>query len=286
MLVYDRSINKLITEDEPMANKLNFLYNTVIGRHLLKIAVSPEFSSLVALYKNSVLSKKDIIPFCKKHGIILSNPGSFNSFNEFFTRQRKINVNLNEYEIPAVANSRVSVFKIDDNLRLNIKNSNYSISEIVKSTRLAEKYAGGLCFVFRLSLTDYHRYLFPDDGTLVKNWKIKGVLHTVRAISEKYNVFSRNCREVSILRTKHFGVVTQIEVGAMLTGKIRNHGLTEFRKGQEKGYFEYGGSTVVLLFPDLKNGLIQPDCDILENSQKGIETLVNAGERIAKFYTY
>ncbi|MGN1111555.1 MAG: phosphatidylserine decarboxylase [Oscillospiraceae bacterium] len=286
MTVFDRKSGKPITEDEPLSGALNFLYGTAMGRALLKIAVSPCFSELAAVYRNSPLSRKDIAPFCEKHGITLENGAKYRNFNEFFTRKKAVSVSLKPLEVPAISDSRLSVFPIDENLRLRIKRSEYSVSEILKSRSLAEKYAGGMCFVFRLSLTDCHRYLFPDDGVLMKHWKIRGVLHTVRAISEEYRVFSRNSREVSVLKTRHFGTVTQIEVGAMLTGKIRNHELTSFKKGQEKGFFEYGGSTVILLFPRLKNGYIQPDYDILKNSRNDIETLVEAGERIAEFRVF
>jgi phosphatidylserine decarboxylase len=134
-----------------------------------------------------------------------------------------------------------------------------------------------LCLVFRLGVNDYHRYIFIDNGEMVENYKIAGELHTVRSISEKYNVFSRNSREISILRTEHIGDVAQIEVGALLVGAIKNNEKEQFVKGEEKGYFEYGGSTIVLLFEE---GRISLDEDIIEQSKLGIETKVSIGERI------
>lgn len=281
MKVWDRRSGRLVTEAEPLAKPLDFLYGTVPGRALLKVAVSPAFSEMAAVYRNSPLSRKDIAPFCEKYTIVAKNIEKFRNFNEFFSRKKDFSMSAKEFEVPAVADSRLAVYPIDEGLRLRVKRSDYSLTEILGSRSLAARYAGGVCFVFRLSLTDCHRYLFPDDGVLLKAWKIRGELHTVRAISEKYRVFSRNTREISVLKTRRFGTVTQIEVGAMLTGKIRNHGVTRFRKGDEKGYFEYGGSTVILLFPRLKNGFIEPDPDILQNSKNGIETLVELGERVA-----
>ncbi len=281
MRVWDRKRGKLVTEAEPLAKPLGFLYGTIPGRALLKVAVSPAFSELAAVYRNSPLSRKEISTFCKKYGIFAKNIEKFRNFNEFFSRKKEFSMSAKEFEVPAVADSRLTVCPIDDGLRLRVKRSEYSLEEILGSRSLAAKYEDGMCFVFRLALTDCHRYLFPDDGVLLRHWKIRGELHTVRAISEKYRVFSRNCREISVLKTRRFGTVTQIEVGAMLTGKIRNHGLTRFRKGDEKGYFEYGGSTVILLFPKTDRGFVEPDPDILQNSQNGIETLVELGERIA-----
>lgn len=281
MKVFDRRTGRLVTEVEPLSKPLDFLYGTIPGRALLKIAVSPVFSEMAAYYRNSPLSRKDIDIFCEKYSIVAENIANFRNFNEFFSRKREFSMSAKEFEVPAVADSRLAVYPIDGDLRIAVKRSEYLLSEILGSRSLAAKYAGGVCFVFRLALTDCHRYLFPDDGVLHKRWKIRGELHTVRAISEKYRVFSRNTREISVLKTRHFGMVTQIEVGAMLTGKIRNHPITEFAKGEEKGYFEYGGSTVILLFPKLENGFIEPDPDILENSKNGIETLVELGERVA-----
>jgi phosphatidylserine decarboxylase len=102
------------------------------------------------------------------------------------------------------------------------------------------------------------------------NYYIKGMLHTIRPIAHNHKVFSKNCREVSVLQTKTFGDVVQIEIGAMLVGKIKNHPITEFKRLDEKGYFEYGGSTIVIL---LKNN-IKIDSDIVN------ETQVHIGERI------
>lgn len=284
MKVFDRKSGRLVTEAEPLAKPLGFLYGTVPGRALLKVAASPVFSEMAAAYRNSPLSRKDIDTFCEKYSIVADNIEKFRNFNEFFSRKREFTMSANEFEVPAIADSRLAVYPIDEDLRLTVKRSEYSAAEILGSRSLAAKYAGGVCFVFRLSLTDCHRYLFPDDGILRKHWKIRGELHTVRAISEEYNVFSRNTREISVLKTRHFGTVTQIEVGAMLTGKIRNHKITEFAKGDEKGYFEYGGSTVILMFPKSEKGFIQPDSDILQNSKNGIETLVELGEKIAEFH--
>ena len=82
---------------------------------------------------------------------------------------------------------------------------------------------------------------------------------------------------MNVLDTDHFGRVIYIEVGALLVGRIKNNGLTMFEKGREKGYFEQGGSTIVVFFE--KDG-IKIDDDLLEMSGNGIETKVRMGERI------
>ena len=279
MIIYDRK-NGYIEEIEYLDGLLRFLYNTIIGRIILKnIVIKPWFSQKRGDYYNSEKSKKDILPFIKKNNIDISewNIADFNSFNEFFRRKKEIKIDNLERELISIADSKLSVFDISDNLILNIKKSVYNIEDIVNNKEISEKYRNGTCLVFRLGVDDYHRYIYLDNGCIIENYKVSGELHTVRSISDKYNVFSRNSREISILRTEHLGDVVQIEVGALLVGAIKNNNKQEFIRGEEKGYFEYGGSTIVLL---LEDGKIVIDEDIIEQSKQGIETKVSIGEKI------
>ena len=140
-------------------------------------------------------------------------------------------------------------------------------------------YENGICLVFRLSVSHYHRYCFLDNLKIIKNCFLKGRLHTVRPVAlERYPVFIQNCREYTVMQTENFGTVTQIEVGAMLVGKIKNHHTSgEFLKGEEKGMFLYGGSTIVVL---LEKNAAELDPRYFENTEKGIETDVKMGEAL------
>ena len=278
MKIYCRN-GEYLNEKEYQALLLKFLYKTIPGRVVLKKVVNPVFSIKRGYYYNSSRSKKDILSFAKKNNIDLSlwDINEFKNFNEFFRRKKDVEVNCGDLELPAIADSKLSAYKIDENLILKVKNSVYSIEDIIGDKELAKRYKNGLCLVFRLGVDDYHRYIYLDTGELINTWDIDGELHTVRSISEKYNVFSRNSREVSILKTCHFGYVVQVEVGALLVGAIKNESHRIFIKGQEKGYFEYGGSTIVLLFEE---GKVSLDNDILEQSKLGIETKVSIGEKI------
>ena len=96
-------------------------------------------------------------------------------------------------------------------------------------------------------------------------------------------VYKENAREFSLLCSDHFGTILMMEVGAMLVGKIENrHQAARVRRGQEKGNFAFGGSTIVLL---TQKGKAMPDPDIWENSQQGIETKVKLGESIGRGMT-
>ena len=279
-MYYDRQLKEIKEQKEYQEGLLKFLYNTIPGRFLLKnIVVKPWLSEKRSKYQKSSASVKDIKPFIKKYNVLVNDNqiNDWHSFNDFFTRKKDAVIDEKINSLISVADSKILVYQISDDTKLKIKNSVYSVSDIIKDDKLAAEYKNGTCLVFRLSVDDYHRYHYPDSGSLILNKKIPGVLHTVRPISDKYKVYSQNSREVNVLDMNHLGKVIQIEVGALMVGKIVNHGHKEFEKGQEKGYFEFGGSTIVLL---LKENAVILDDDIIKYSQQGIETKVFAGEKI------
>ena len=181
----------------------------------------------------------------------------------------------------APCDALLSAYNIDDNTVLHIKGSDYRISDLLVGSDKAELFSGGIALVFRLCVTHYHRYVYFDSGSKGENVFIKGKLHTVRPIAlEALPVFVRNCREYTIMKTDNFGTAAQIEVGALLVGKIKNHhGEHTFSRGEEKGMFLYGGSTVVLLLEKDKAIL---DKSLFEATQKGEETPVVMGERLGE----
>lgn len=280
MEIYDRQLKKVYTELEYRKGVLDYLYSNAFGRFLLKnFIVKPIISDMYSVYQKSVFSKKDIKPFIEKYGVNIPgvNIKNYKSFNDFFIRKLPVNVNSQKNILISPAESKLLVYDITDDLRIDVKHSNYSISEIVGDSWLAKQFKGGKCLVFRLGVNDYHRYIYIDNGELKDSVKINGVLHTVRSISSEYNVFSRNTRVVSVLDLNTLGRVVQIEVGALLVGKIQNNNKEYFIKGDEKGYFEFGGSTIIIL---LKDDSVIIDSDILEQSKLGIETKVSIGEQI------
>lgn len=264
---------------------LDFFNCTFLGRLLLKIVISKPISDLGGLYMNSRFSKIKINRFIDKNNIntFEYDDKKYKSYNDFFTRKvisckRPIMSNKNALISPC--DGKVLAYTINDDLTLKIKDSYYSIDTLVNES-IMEEYKGGSALVFRLSTDNYHRYCYIDSGTKGKNYHIKGVFHTVQPISLKnYNFFKTNSREYTILNTNNFDKVIQVEVGALMVGRIKNnHEEYEYKKGEEKGYFEFGGSTIVLLF---KKGVITLDNDILENSKENIETIVKYGEKIGK----
>lgn len=272
------------TYKEGLNKSLSFLYKTRVGRTCLKVLVKPSVSKISGRFLNTKISSKMIKRFVKRNHINLNDYESrkFSSYNDFFTRklaEGKRNIDYDKNAFISPCDSKLSAYKIHEDSTFKIKDSYYTISDLVGGNEIYKEYINGLCLIFRLCVDDYHRYCYIDSGTKSKNTFVKGELHTVQPIAlEKYNIYKRNSREYTVLHTQNFDDVIQIEVGALIVGKIVNfHEEYSFKKGEEKGMFEFGGSTIVLL---VKNGIIDIDEEIIENTMRGLETIVKYGERI------
>ena len=275
MKYYDRKTKRILEEKEFGGKSLEFLYNTIPGRFLLKLFFArPIFSKLASVYYKSSLSKRKIKKFVEKYNIDIDK--EYKSFNEFFIRDGYTENNQHINDLVSIANGKLSIYRINDDLRLNIKHSSYSLIDILEDTNIAKFFKNGTCLVYRLSVNDNHRYNYLDDGTLSFHKKIKGKLHTIRPIAKEHNVYTQNTREISLLNTKNLDYVVQIEVGALLIGKIKNNRKLTFHKNEEKGYFEFGGSTIVILL----NKNIEFDEDIIKANNEGLEVQVTSGEKI------
>lgn len=280
-MIYDREAKTISKDKQYGSIYLNFLYNNILGRVILKLIICPAFSKIYGKYNNMSISKKKVDTFIKKYNIDTNEyeKKEYSSFNEFFTRKRKaIYYDKEKNNFIAPADSKLMVYKIKDDMTIKIKQSIYTIEELIEDQMNLEQFKNGNCLVFRLSMDDYHRYCYIDDGTIEKIKIIKGKLHTVSSISNKHKVYSQNTRICNYMTTDNFDKIIYIEVGALLVGKINNYNKNKYNKGDEKGYFELGGSTIVIL----TNDKIKIDNDIIEYSNKGIETKVKYGERIGE----
>lgn len=275
-----------ICKDNP--NKgLSFLYNTYVGRIILKPLVKSKFiSALTGKFMDSSISKFMIKPFIKSHNIKMEEyiTKKYNSFNDFFIRNIKKEarlINGNKNALIAPCDSKLTCYKITKDLKFNVKKSTYSVSSLINDENVANAFIGGYALVFRLSPEDYHHYLFCDDGIIINNYKINGKYHSVNPIVyDNYKVFRENTRECTLIKTNNFKNIMYVEVGALLVGRICNiKKQGKFKKGEEKGYFMYGGSTVILLIQ--KDALLIDD-EIIKNSNKNIETCVKCGEKIGE----
>lgn len=282
MKIYDRAAGKYLEEKEYGEKSLKFLYNTVFGRLLLKAFFCRGiYSRINGAFMRSPLSARKIRPFIEKYGIDIRRckRTDFKSFDDFFTRKHTFTTDCAPDELIAPCCGRLSVYPVSDELSLKIKGSLYTLPELVEERFDVSEYRGGICFVYRLAVEDCHRYVFCDDGEIIRSEEIKGVLHTVRPVSERFRVFSHNHRVCTLLRTEHFGDVIQTEVGALQIGKITNHNIPRFSRMEEKGFFSYGGSTIIQLF---KANVVSADEDIKKLSGSGVEVLVKTGEKVGE----
>lgn len=282
MKIYDRKTKTYEDIVQYGAGKLDFLYNNPVGRIFLGIAVSPFVSNIYASKNAKKSSIKKIPAFIKEHNIDMSDfeDREYKSFTDFFTRKIRYGkrpVDMTPGALISPADSKLLVYEIEKDTVMRIKGRTYTADEILADSENAKEFAGGYALVFRLTVDDYHRFCYPDKGCLISKRFIKGKLHTVSPVSKNHKIYMENTRLVNLLKTEKFGTIAYIEVGAMLIGRIVDNGTDVFEKGQEKGYFEPGGSTVILL---VKN--VEIDKDIMEQSASGIETKVRYGERIGR----
>jgi len=263
----------------------DFLYKTIIGRFLLNLLIRPTISKIAGSLIRSPASRIFIKGFIKNNNIEMDEfrADKFRSFDDFFIREIKEGLRPfpdNKLDVPAPCDGKLTVYPITPDSIFSVKHSKYSVYDLLQDRELANEFSDGLCLVFRLTPDDYHRYSYIDDGEVLIRKKIDGKLHTVQPIAcQLLDVYCQNSREYEVLETVNFGKIVQMEVGALFVGKISNHKKSrEFKRGEEKGMFQFGGSTVILLF---KKDVITVDELIWENSRKDIETVVKMGSRIS-----
>lgn len=260
---------------------VRFLYGTVPGRLALKVLTRPCFSKAAGRFLDSRLSRWLVPLFIKKHGIDMEGfEETYRSFNSFFTRKRRAEeVDITPGHFISPCDGHLSIYPISDGQAYNIKHVEYRLEELLKSRKLVKRYAGGTCLIFRLTPQDYHRYCYVSDGVVRRSRAIPGKLHCVRPIAcGSVPVYAENSREYTELKTQRFGNLIQMEIGALLVGKICNYPRDgQVFQGEEKGYFEFGGSTILLL---VEKGKLELSSKAAGLSGTGMETRVRLGELV------
>ncbi|MBR6274936.1 MAG: phosphatidylserine decarboxylase [Lachnospiraceae bacterium] len=268
---------------------LEFLYGNGVGRAALKVLSSVTVANIERAFLGSPFSALAIDPFIKKNEIDISEyqKKRYSSFNDFFTRkirQEKRPISSDPNALISPCDGRASMYRINNDSAFEIKNSVYSVETLTGSKKLAEYYKDGWFVLIRLCVDNYHRYCYAADGMKSMDLKIEGKLHTVNPMVYDFaKVYTENTRQYCTIYRKGGIKVTQVEIGAMGVGRITNHHTEEADvvRGEEKGYFEFGGSSIVLLLP---NKGFEPDIDLVLNTAIGYETKIKYGEKIGSFY--
>lgn len=283
MIWRDRNGN-LVPGDDGQDRFLEWMYGTRPGRLLVKLMIRPGVSRAAGWLLDRRVSALAVRPFIRKNHICMDDfeQRRFCSFNDFFTRRvlpGKRPVDDAPAHLIAPCDSKLTVYDIRPDSRFRVKGTEYTLEGLLQSKELAETFLGGTLLLFRLTVGDYHRYAYIDSGFVTGSTRISGVFHTVNpAAASRCPIYRENTREYSLLESQQFGTVLQMEVGAAMVGRIVNApGSRNVRRGEEKGRFEFGGSTVIVL---LQKGRAILDADLPRNTAQDAETVVRLGERI------
>lgn len=276
---------------------IKFLYRSEAGKKIGSVFTNKFFSKAYGAFQDLPSSHRKVKPFIEKFNIPIQDyePGSrpsldpsdsYRSFNEFFIRKFKLGKRsfvTERNKMAAFAEARYVGFEsIDEKSVYPVKGSFLKAKDLIGNDEIAKIFEGGPLVIARLCPVDYHRYHYPDNGKVLEHYPISGVFDSVNplALQFKNQIFIKNERYVSIIQTENFGRLAYIEVGAICVGKIvQTHRWNKpFLRGEEKGYFLFGGSTVIVVG---EKGAWKPSADIMTNTKNGIETYLQLGQEVA-----
>ena len=289
--LYNRCTQTIETEKVPGRRFLLLFYGRPWGRLVSRGVWSRVlFSRIYGWGFHQRFSRRQIKGFVRDNGIDMSEiqtpRGGFQSFNDFFVRRLKPGVRPIDPDpnaLIAPADSRLKVFKLHTDTILNIKGVSLTLPQLLGAPSVSKQFANGICLQFRLAPCDYHRFGAIENGVQGPIQRIGGRLYSVSPLALRHMpaIWGQNHRHWCIIETKPLGPVLQIEVGATGVGSIVQHQPAGgyCTRGQEKGYFQMGGSTLLVI---VQHGRVQVDDDILRFSKKNIETLVKYGEAVGR----
>ncbi|MBJ7449012.1 MAG: phosphatidylserine decarboxylase [Parachlamydiales bacterium] len=293
----DRATGKQKVEDVYFGKAIEFVYgdsliSKIFGKAALHLLVKWSFFAWwFGICQSLPSSRKKIQPFIDKFKVdsyeFFEPVSHFKSFNEFFYRKLKASSR------PIAVGKNVAVMPTDGrylfypNITMAdgfvVKGKKFDLRHLLKNTALAKKYDHGSMVMVRLCPTDYHRFHFPCDGIPSKSHLINGWLYSVNPVSLKKSVkrFTQNKRVITEISSELFGKVLMIEIGATCVGSIHQTFTpgTFYEKGEEKGYFSFGASAIIMLFePDA----IHFDEDLIESSKHHIEVRCLLGQSLGR----
>ncbi len=276
---------------------IEWLYKAESGKALSTLICKAPLSQVYGALQDSKWSQRKVAPFIKNFHINMdefmpqdgrSDSSPFASFNQFFIRRFKPGKRpfIHEpTEMGSFAEARYFGYEcVHDDEWVPVKGMHLKPHALLSNKKWEHIFHDGPMLLARLCPVDYHRFHFPDAGTILDDYRIKGLFHSVNpmALKAKEDIFITNERHVSILETTNFGKLAYIEVGAICVGKIiQSKPLSagrSFHRGEEKGYFLFGGSTVIVIG---EKGRWIPSQDILENTKKHVETYLHLGMTVA-----
>jgi phosphatidylserine decarboxylase len=287
--IRERGTNSIVEERVFADRILRFLYAGPFGLRMADLVVGRRFlSEIYACWQRRGGSRKNIARFCQELGIDISEAefplSHYRSTEDFFMRRLKPGarpVDQDPRHLVSPADGRALVYAPLAEQPLRVKGSRLRIAELLGSEQWAQPYRGGTAIIVRLAAADYHRFHFPESGVASAAIEIPGPLYHVHpvALAAGAPIF-RNKRSLTWLQTERWGTIAIVEIGAFAVGTIvQTYQPGPVQRGQEKGFFRLGGSTVVIL---VEAGKLQPDEDLVAASAEGMETLVKMGTRLGQ----
>jgi phosphatidylserine decarboxylase len=287
---FDRYRGQIIYDPIFAGNFLNWSYNTKLGTIFTNIFFRQKIvSQLYGWWHKKGWSKKKLKSFVASMNInmeeSLCTMDEFKCFNDFFTRRIDLYfrpVKKDQHVCVSPCDGRVLVFpEIFPDQEFRIKLSNFNLTNFLQDESLVNSFSGGSMFVSHLYLTDYHHFHFPDSGKAELPYTITGKYYATSPYSSRslVPIFKENYRMITLIDSENFGKIAMVEIGAFTVGSIKQQYTPNatIKKGDRKGYFELGGSTIVLLF---QKEVIKFDADLCDNSKNKISTYILQGDSI------
>lgn len=292
---YNRKSKKIEIEKIYGDKAVKWLYNSTLGKLISPIATGHTISKIYGALQSASYSQRKIKPFIEnfhidmedylpQEGYSFKNGPGYRDFNHFFIRRFKKDKRSfpsTMAHLGAPAEARYFAYKkIDEHEKVPVKGKFLTPRALIDNPKWNKIFLDGPLLLARLCPVDYHRFHFPDDGVILDTFTNHGGLHSVNpiALKKRPGIFINNERQVTIIETRCFGKMAYIEVGATMVGKIvQTHKRKEFKRGQEKGYFLFGGSTIVVIG---EKGKWLPDADLLAYTKKGMETYLKLGAHL------
>jgi len=269
---------------------MRWTYNNPFGRLALAALVKrPIFSHWYGWRMNRPVSMRKVRPFIRTYSLdvreFAEGPESFRTFNEFFYRRLKPEARPIDPDPAAVvfpADGRHLGFPDASQIEgVFVKGQRFDLPKLLGDAELAARYARGTVVLSRLCPVDYHRFHFPLAGRPSDCVQFDGPLYSVNpiALRRKLAYLWENKRTLTMLRTENFGTVLLLEIGATNVGSIVQTYTPEtpVAKGDEKGYFRFGGSSTLLLFAP---GRVRLADDLVEQSRNQRELYARVGDRL------
>ena len=295
IMYFNRISNKVEVEKVYGDGAVRWLYHSGIGKLFQRLFCTAPISGMYGVLQDSAASANKIPGFIKNYNInmddylpedgrTMENP--YSSFNQFFIRRFKQGrrpIEQTPTLMPAFSEARYFAYEsMTDAAQIPVKGQYMSAKALLAHSEWEDVFDQGPLLLARLCPVDYHRFHYPDSGKVLDFYELHGAYHSVNpiALKERPEIFMINERAVTILQTENFGKFAYIEVGATMVGKIiQSTDLKDFKRGDEKGYFLFGGSTVIVLG---EKGKWKPTDDLIKHTQGGMETWVPLGQKIAE----